>query len=151
MWGTTAVPVVTDPARLRTATALPRAHLAEVDLACSQFRPDSEVSRLYAAPGRAPVGGRQVAVGDDHRTAECAPRSRIALGGVVATSSTTRRAWRRAGGSVHHVIDPRTGRSAAVVRRTASVVAQSCVDANTVATAAIAADATTHALALRLR
>ncbi|PWW62658.1 FAD:protein FMN transferase [Actinokineospora spheciospongiae] len=259
VWGTTAVLVVTDPTRLRTATALLRAHLAEVDLACSRFRSDSEVSRLHTTPGRsvavspllaealgvalraarltgglvdptvgtalrahgydrdfaavaaddprpigvrrvpgwhrlhldegrrevllprgvhldlgatakalaadraaaavaartgcgvlvalggdlatagrAPVGGWQVAVGDDHRTAARAPRSRIALGGgAVATSSTTRRAWRRAGRPVHHVIDPRTGRSADVVWCTASVVAQSCVDANTAATAAI--------------
>ncbi|GLZ39466.1 FAD:protein FMN transferase [Actinokineospora sp. NBRC 105648] len=88
--------------------------------------------------GAAPEGGWQIAVGDDHRTADRAPWARVALGaGGLATSSTTRRTWRRAGRQVHHVIDPRTGRSAEVVWRTVSVAAKSCVDANTASTAAI--------------
>ncbi|OLR94267.1 FAD:protein FMN transferase [Actinokineospora bangkokensis] len=259
VWGSTATLVVADPARLRAAAAVLRAQLAEVEQACSRFRPDTEISVLHqhrghavavspllaealgvalraarltrglvdptvgtamveqgydrdfadlpaddprpatasrvpgyhrvhlderarrvllprgvrldlgatakafaadraagaialrtgtgvlvglggdiATAGPAPGGGWQVAVGDDHRTAEHEPVSRIGLSaGGVATSSTTQRAWRRAGHPVHHVIDPRTGRSAEVVWRTAAVHAKSCVDANTAATAAI--------------
>ncbi len=50
-FGTTAVLVVTDPAALGTARAIADAELAAVDMACSRFRPDSELSRLNAAHG----------------------------------------------------------------------------------------------------
>ncbi|MFJ9368677.1 FAD:protein FMN transferase [Nocardia sp. NPDC101769] len=52
VWSTTARVVVTDPAALRPARTLIRAHLAEVDAACSRFRPDSEISRLARAAGQ---------------------------------------------------------------------------------------------------
>ncbi|WP_433560393.1 FAD:protein FMN transferase [Nocardia sp. CA-151230] len=51
VWSTTARVVVSDPAALRPARTLLRAHLAEVDAACSRFRPDSEISRLARAAG----------------------------------------------------------------------------------------------------
>ncbi len=54
--GTTAVVVVTNPAALVEAQALLAADLAALDLACSRFRPDSELSRVNAR------GGEQVAV-----------------------------------------------------------------------------------------
>ena len=57
VWGTTARVVVTDPDVLAEATAIVRAELAAVDLACSRFRDDSELSRLRHA------GGRTVQVG----------------------------------------------------------------------------------------
>jgi thiamine biosynthesis lipoprotein len=38
---------------------------------------------------------------------------------------------------VHHIVDPRTGESAAPVWRTVSVAAGSCLDANTASTAAV--------------
>ena len=48
-----------------------------------------------------------------------------------------RRRWRRGEDLVHHILDPRTGRSADPVWRTVSVAAQTCFAANTVSTAAI--------------
>ncbi|MFE3228667.1 FAD:protein FMN transferase [Nocardia sp. NPDC059228] len=52
VWSTTARVVVTDPAALRPARTLIRAHLAEVDAACSRFRPDSEIIRLARSAGQ---------------------------------------------------------------------------------------------------
>ncbi|GAC1671323.1 MAG: hypothetical protein NVS9B8_14360 [Candidatus Limnocylindrales bacterium] len=57
--------------------------------------------------------------------------------GAIATSSTTVRRWRRGDRTLHHLIDPRTGGPVESPWRTASVVASTCVDANTAATAAI--------------
>ncbi|RZL77890.1 MAG: FAD:protein FMN transferase [Rhodococcus sp. (in: high G+C Gram-positive bacteria)] len=88
-----------------------------------------------ATAGNAPAGGWQVLVHDTVGD----PASRIALpsGAALATSSTTRRRWRSGGEVVHHILDPRTGRSVDPVWRTVTVAAHTCVDANTVATAAI--------------
>lgn len=52
VFGTTAVLIVTDPARLPAAREIADSQLAAVDLAASRFRPDSELSRLNAAAGR---------------------------------------------------------------------------------------------------
>jgi len=91
-----------------------------------------------AVAGRAPAGGWRVAIGDDHRMAVADPQTVVAVRrGGLATSSTTRRKWLRDGVPQHHIVDPRTGRAADVVWRTATVAAASCVDANTAATAAI--------------
>jgi thiamine biosynthesis lipoprotein len=258
--GTTAVLVVTEPTRLRTAERVLRAELAAIDLACSRFREDSEVSGLHRNAGHAvrispllaeaievalraarlsdglvdptvgnavrelgydrdfaaiaketpehaaasrpapgwhrvlldrkaaevvlprriqldlgatakalaadraatavaretgtgvlvslggdlsvagapPAGGWRIAVSDDHTSAERYPATTVTLrSGALATSSITRRAWRRAGRAVHHIVDPRTGDIPAPVWRTVSVAAGSCVDANTATTAAI--------------
>src|SRR3954471_16474311 len=43
---------VTDPAARADARAVLRGHLAAVDLACSRFRPASELAALDAAAGR---------------------------------------------------------------------------------------------------
>lgn len=88
-----------------------------------------------ATAGAAPDGGWQVLVHD----ATGDPQSSIALpsGGALATSSTIRRRWRYHGEPWHHILDPRTGRSADPVWRTVSVAAQTCYAANTVATAAV--------------
>ncbi len=51
VFGTTGVLLVTDPAALPEARAIADELLAEVDLACSRFRPDSELVRLNAADG----------------------------------------------------------------------------------------------------
>ncbi|MDH6136847.1 thiamine biosynthesis lipoprotein [Kitasatospora sp. MAA4] len=50
--GTTAVLLVADPARTRAARQVLDAELAAIDLACSRFRPDSELSRANTAAGR---------------------------------------------------------------------------------------------------
>jgi FAD:protein FMN transferase len=51
VFGTTAAVLVTDPGRLDDARAVADAELAAVDLACSRFRPDSELSRLNGCGG----------------------------------------------------------------------------------------------------
>ncbi|HWE90539.1 MAG TPA: FAD:protein FMN transferase [Pseudonocardiaceae bacterium] len=51
--GSTATLVVTEPGRLAEGERLLRAELAELDLACSRFRPDSEISRLHERAGTA--------------------------------------------------------------------------------------------------
>jgi len=57
--------------------------------------------------------------------------------GGMATSTTTHRRWRSGGATVHHLLDPRTGRPVERSWRTASVAAASCVAANTASTAAL--------------
>jgi FAD:protein FMN transferase len=57
--------------------------------------------------------------------------------GGLATSTTTVRNWIGHNGHAHHIIDPATGRPARVVWRTATVWANSAVEANTASTAAI--------------
>ena len=47
------------------------------------------------------------------------------------------RRWTRGTLSLHHIIDPRTGMPSDGPWRTVTVVAASCVDANTASTAAI--------------
>jgi FAD:protein FMN transferase len=52
VFGTTAVLLVTDSSAMSRARAVADEVLAAVDLACSRFRPDSELARLNAADGR---------------------------------------------------------------------------------------------------
>ncbi len=92
--------------------------------------------------GTAPPGGWPVLVGDDHtrpdtELIEDGGRGVTIVSGGLATSGTVRRRWRRDGAVVHHIVDPRTGTSAAGGWRTISVAAASCVDANTASTAAV--------------
>jgi thiamine biosynthesis lipoprotein len=63
--------------------------------------------------GDAPEGGPwQIGI-EDPLAAEDGPLAVVRLkAGAVATSSIRRRRWRHAGGSVHHLIDPTTGRPA---------------------------------------
>ena len=49
--GTTAALVVTEPERLAEAEQVLRAELDMIDMACSRFRPDSEISRLHECAG----------------------------------------------------------------------------------------------------
>ena len=46
VWGTTAVLLVTVLSPRSGRAASPSAYLADVELACSRFRPDSELTRL---------------------------------------------------------------------------------------------------------
>jgi thiamine biosynthesis lipoprotein len=90
------------------------------------------------AAGPAPEDGWRIAVGDDHERALVDPDVVVSItAGGLATSSTTRRAWRRAGRPVHHIVDPRTGDIPDSRWRTVSVAAATCVDANTASTAAV--------------
>ena len=88
--------------------------------------------------GTPPPGGWRVAVTDDH-AGPAAPGTPVVsvLGGGMATSGTTVRAWVRGGRARHHIIDPATGDSAPEVWRTVTVAADDCVDANTASTAAV--------------
>lgn len=72
----------------------------------------------------------------------------LALGladGAVATTSSRRRAWRRAGTFLHHVIDPRTGRPLDNPPTSATVVAGDAWRAEVLAKAAFIAAAPRHA------
>lgn len=89
-----------------------------------------------AVGGPPPAGGWPVGIADGHRDEKVAATVALRAGGL-ATSSTTQRRWRRDGHEMHHVLDPRSGEPAPVVWRTVSVVAGSCVHANTASTAAL--------------
>ncbi len=70
-------------------------------------------------------------------TAEPACAINLPAGGAIATSSTISRSWRQGNQTLHHILMPQTGYPAPPIWRTVSVVADSCVDANTLSTAAI--------------
>jgi len=91
-----------------------------------------------ALAGPAPDGGWPIRVTDNHRSNASADGQTIALAtGGLATSSTTVRRWHVGEAELHHIVDPRSGAPADEVWRTVSVVAVSCVEANTACTAAI--------------
>jgi thiamine biosynthesis lipoprotein len=54
IWGTSAVVCVTEPSSIAAARALVDETTAAIDLACSRFRPDSELLALNAAAGKGP-------------------------------------------------------------------------------------------------
>lgn len=90
-----------------------------------------------AVAGDPPAHGWPVRVSDDHRDIDGDGPTIALRDGGLATSSTTIRRWRSGGVERHHIVDPRTGRPAAEIWRTASVAAATCVDANAASTAAI--------------
>jgi thiamine biosynthesis lipoprotein len=90
--------------------------------------------------------GVLVGLGGDIATAGSAPDWQVLVedevialpaGAAIATSSTESRTWRRGGRLLHHVLDPATGWPARRVWRSASVVADRCVAANMLSTAAL--------------
>ena len=90
------------------------------------------------AAGPAREDGWRLRVGDDHERAMTDPDLTVTItGGGLATSSTTRRRWRRAGRPLHHIVDPHTGDIPDSRWRTVTVAAASCVDANIASTASI--------------
>jgi thiamine biosynthesis lipoprotein len=88
-----------------------------------------------ATAGPSPDGGWQVTVQD--LPSDLPQQVTLFDGAAIATSSTARRTWHRGGVAVHHLIDPITARPATGRWRSVSVVAPSCVRANTVSTAAL--------------
>jgi FAD:protein FMN transferase len=91
-----------------------------------------------ATAGIAPDGGWRILIAEDSEIPADAEGETVALsGGAIATSSTTVRRWRRADRELHHLVDPRTGQPVVSPWRTVTVVADTCVRANTEATAAI--------------
>ena len=77
----------------------------------------------------------QIAVAE--RPEDGDPETVVLEGGGLATSSVLARQWQRDGTTVHHLLDPRTGRPVAPTWRTVSVCADTCLDANAASTAAI--------------
>lgn len=85
--------------------------------------------------GPAPGDGWRILVQDD--ADDAASHVTIGTDTGLATSSTRRRRWQRAGQAHHHILDPRTRASADPVWRCVSVAAASCLIANAISTAAI--------------
>jgi thiamine biosynthesis lipoprotein len=94
-----------------------------------------ELGGDIATAGPSPEGGWQIRVADSDQDPAC--QVTLQPGWALATSSTVRRAWRRGGVRLHHIVDPRTAAPAAPVWRSASVAAPTCVEANTASTAAV--------------
>lgn len=91
-----------------------------------------------ATAGAAPEDGWRIYVTDDHRSASGGSGQTISIrSGAIATSSTAVRRWSHEGQTRHHIIDPTTGTPVAQTWRTASVAAQTCLDANIASTAAL--------------
>jgi FAD:protein FMN transferase len=91
-----------------------------------------------AVCGPPPPGGWHVGIAHDHAARGDSVDECVAIGaGGLASSGTRVRRWDTAAGSLHHILDPRTGRPAEGPWATVSVAAGSCLDANTAATAAI--------------
>ncbi len=95
------------------------------DIAVAGDAPDEgwivRVTDRADTPPDAPVPGQTVAV---HQ-------------GGLATSGTAARRWARGGVDHHHLVDPRTGASAATPWKTVTAVAGTCVDANVASTASV--------------
>lgn len=92
-----------------------------------------------AVGGRAPDDGWPVGIAEDHDAPPEHGETILILSGGVATSSTTVRRWSKGGRTLHHIVEPRTGRPANGAWRTVSVCAATCVDANIASTASIIA------------
>jgi thiamine biosynthesis lipoprotein len=88
-----------------------------------------------ATAGPAPVGGWQVRVQDTG--ADLVAHVSLPAGSALATSSTVRRTWTRGTETLHHIVDPATGRPAEPVWRSVSVAATTCGVANAAATATV--------------
>ena len=88
-----------------------------------------------ATAGPGPEGGWQVTVQD--LPDDVPQQITLAPGAAVATSSTAKRAWDQHGVARHHVLDPRTAEPTHGPWRSVTVVAPTCLQANTVTTAAL--------------
>jgi thiamine biosynthesis lipoprotein len=88
-----------------------------------------------ATAGPGPEEGWQVTVQD--LPDDTPTQISLQPGAAVATSSTAKRTWQRNGETLHHLIDPATGRPAHGPWRAASVVAERCALANTASTGAL--------------
>jgi Membrane-associated lipoprotein involved in thiamine biosynthesis len=87
-----------------------------------------------ATAGIAPDGGWRVGV----QAADGTERQVIAITNqAVATSSTQLRTWATTNGQAHHIIDPRSGRTAVPAWGQVTCVAVTALEANTASTAAI--------------
>ena len=88
-----------------------------------------------AVAGEPPPDGWTIGIADSHRAAFADVDEVVTLWrGGLATSSTTVRRWRTGDTTRHHIVDPASGGSAVSGWRTVTVAADSCVDANVLAT-----------------
>ncbi len=87
-----------------------------------------------AVSGTIPADGWEIGV-EDHRGV--VSQVVVSTGQAIATSSTQVRTWTQAGEHRHHVVDPRTGHTAASVWALVSCAGVNAVEANAASTAAI--------------
>jgi thiamine biosynthesis lipoprotein len=91
-----------------------------------------------AVSGSPPPGGWAVGIARESSTPAGLVDQVVAITrGGLASSATSVRAWRAGDREVHHILDPRTGDSAAPYWVLVSATGASCVDANVVTTAAV--------------
>lgn len=88
-----------------------------------------------ATAGAAPPGGWQVRVQD--LPSDVLQQITLHDGAAVATSSSARRTWVQGGDPRHHIVDPLTRLPAVGPWRSVTVVAPTCLRANTATTAAL--------------
>jgi FAD:protein FMN transferase len=118
----------------------------------------AEVLELTGSPVLLSLGGDIATAGGEGvwnvlvRDLDVGPAALIGLpaGAAVATSSTRSRAWLAGHHQLHHILDPRRGLPAQPPWETVSVVARSCVEANTLSTA-LMVDQDQRALLLQRR
>ena len=104
----------------------------------------AELAARYGCSVLIELGGDLAVAGDKadwqvlvaERSGESGQQITLHSGGL-ATSTTTVRRWPAGDRSVHHILDPATGRPAAGPWRTVTVAAGSALQANTCSTAAI--------------
>ena len=91
-----------------------------------------------AVDGPVPDGGWPIRIADDHAADPEEPGPTVALSsGGLATSGTAVRRWLAGEVTLHHIVDPRTGRPAETPWRTVTVAGPTCVAANVASTAAV--------------
>ncbi len=88
-----------------------------------------------ATAGAAPAGGWQVVVQD--LPSDVPQQITLQPGAAVATSSSAKRAWTQDGVRRHHLVDPATRLPTRGPWRSITVVAPTCLKANTATTAAM--------------
>jgi thiamine biosynthesis lipoprotein len=87
-----------------------------------------------AVSGELPPDGWQIGVEGTHGDLRQVVTSR---GQALATSSTGKRSWSTDGERRHHIVDPRTGRTAPVVWEQVTCAATDALEANAASTAAV--------------
>lgn len=137
-WGTLQMPagIKLDLGATAKALAADRAAArAEAEVGCGVL---VSLGGDIATEGEPPAGGWHVRIADWHGSGPADAHQTVCIqSGGLATSSTTVRRWEKGGETMHHIVDPATGRPAEEVWRTVSVLAANCVEANIASTASI--------------
>jgi thiamine biosynthesis lipoprotein len=133
--------------RTLTCVGVPRGLALDLGATAKAWTADEAAVRLVRALGRpalVALGGDVAAAGEGTTwpvSVSELENGRGALVGLepggIATSSTQGRRWVTTAGEAHHLIDPRTGRPVAGPYRTATVIADTCAEANALSTAAL--------------